>query len=213
MSLSPSQDVRSFYDETADSYDRMMDGEITHPLYAGVLSGLAERITGVSGPVLDSSCGTGHMLAELASKYAPGRELLGVDLSPKMVAIAQARLGSAAAVYQGDMAALPAEVPNAGCAAVISFFGLHHIAASELAACISAWNRVLVPRGQLTIATWAGEGAIDYGGQSDMVTQRYLESELVAAAESVGFMVDRCSVEPVEGMEMEAVYLDATKGG
>jgi len=213
VSVSRSQDVRAFYDDTADSYDRMMDGEITHPLYAGVLGGLAERITGVSGPVLDSSCGTGHMLAELAAKYAPGRELLGVDLSPKMVSIAQARLGSAAAVYQGDMAALPAEIPDAGCAAVISFFSLHHIGASEIAACISAWNRALVPGGQLTVATWEGEGAIDYGGQSDMVTQRYRESELVAAAESAGLMIDRCSVEPVEGMEMDAVYLDATKCG
>lgn len=211
MPLSPRQEVSAFYDGTADAYDRMMDEEISLPVYAEALGGLVRRISGVPGSVLDTSCGSGHMLARLADEYVADRPLLGVDLSPRMVAIAQARLGAAATVFQGDMASLPSEINGDSCAAVISFFSLHHVSPAELAVCLAEWGRVLAPGGQLLLAAWEGEGAIDYGNHSDIVTQRYRESELVAAAESVGLTVDRCSVEPVEGMEMDAVYLSASK--
>ena len=80
------REVRAFYEENADSYATMMDTEIDLPMYGTALSALAERIGDLDGAILDSSCGSGHMLARL-SCYAPGRTLLGVDLSPRMVAM------------------------------------------------------------------------------------------------------------------------------
>ena len=211
MPLSSRDQVRAFYDDTAESYSRIMDAEIALPVYAEVLGGLAERISSLQGPVLDTSCGSGHMLARLAHEYTPGRRLIGVDLSPKMVDITRARLGDAAEVYRGDMARLPSEIAEGKCAVVISFFGLHHIAPNGLARCLAEWLRVLQPGGQLVLATWEGEGAIDYGGQAEIVAQRYREAEVVAAVRQAGFAVDEHVVRAVEGMEMDAVYLSATR--
>lgn len=213
MPVSGQHEVRALYDDTAEGYDRMMDDEIKSPLYSDVLGGLAERIRSLEGAVVDTSCGSGHMLAELAQKYAPGRELIGIDLSPGMVAIARKRLGAAAAVYEGDMARLPAEIPERGCVAAINFFSLHHVGRSDLGRCLREWYRVLTPGGQLILATWEGEGPIDYGRQSDIITERYRETELVAAAQVAGFAIDQHSVSAVEGMDMDAVYLGATKVG
>ena len=213
MPVSGQHEVGALYDDTAEGYDRMMDSEIKSPLYSDVLGRLAERIRSLEGAVVDTSCGSGHMLAELAEKYAPGRELIGIDLSPGMVAIARKRLGATAAVYEGDMAHLPSEIAEGECAAAISFFSLHHIAPDDLAPCVAEWRRVLRSGGQLVLATWEGEGAIDYGGQSDIVTQRYREAELVAAVQVAGFTIDQHSVSAVEGMDMDGVYLGATKLG
>ena len=210
MLLSSRDEVRAFYEEAADGYNQMMDEEIKLPLYTEVLSGLAGRIRSVDGPVLDTSCGSGHMLEKLRDEYIHGRQLLGVDLSPKMVAIARARLGDAAAISEADMRNL-SHLPDHLCAALISFFSLHHIDAGDLACCFAEWHRVLVPGGQLIVATWEGEGAIDYGNQADIFARRYTESELGEAVEGAGFQIDSRSVIPVEGFEMDALYIAATK--
>ena len=128
MNVKPSsvEAVRALYENSAESYSRMMDEEIELPMYAVALSGLAQRIADIEGPILDSSCGSGHMLALLRDRYAPGRPLIGIDLSPRMVAISQERLGSAAEVRVGDMGALDG-VPDLSCAATLNYFALHHV--------------------------------------------------------------------------------------
>ncbi len=55
--------VRALYDASAGNYSGMMDSEIDLPMYADTLGRLAERLVGMSGPVVDASCGSGHMLA------------------------------------------------------------------------------------------------------------------------------------------------------
>ena len=203
------EEVRALYDESADSYSEMMNQEIDLPIYAHALEGLAGRIAGLDGPLLDTSCGSGHMLERLGSRYAPGRPLVGVDRSPRMVASARKRLGDAAVVSEGDMGHL-CHVSDRSCAAVLSFFALHHVDLAGMRACLIEWHRVLRPGGQLAVATWEGTGRVDYNGQADIVAMRYRSQEVASAARAAGFTVDRCVVEPVEGMEMDAVYLDAT---
>ena len=61
------------------------------------------------------------------------------------------------------------------------------------------------------VATWEGAGPIDYGGHSDVVALRYSRDEVLAWVEEAGFVADRCTVEPVEGMPMKALYLEGTK--
>jgi len=210
MSLSSRDEVRTFYDDTADGYSDMMDEEIELPLYDEILSGLAARISSIDGPVLDTSCGSGHMLERLRNEYTHRRPLLGFDLSPKMVAIARKRLRDAAKVSQGDMRDL-AEISDGACAAAISFFSLHHIGAAELVTCFAEWHRVLSPMGQLVVAAWEGEGAIDYGEQSEIVARRYKESELVEAIQAAGYRLDGHTVRPTEAFAMDAVHIVATK--
>lgn len=202
--------VRDFYDQSADAYSAMMDAEIELPLYATFLSGLAARIASLDGPVLDTSCGSGHMLEKLRTQYAPDRALLGVDLSPRMVAIAQKRLGDAATVVVGDMRALPHIADNT-CAALINFFALHHVDRDGVRTCFAEWHRVLTTGGHLLVAAWEGEGHIDYGEDAPIVALNHNADEVSAAARAAGFQVDGCTVEPVEEMGIDAVYLTATK--
>jgi ubiquinone/menaquinone biosynthesis C-methylase UbiE len=210
MPLASRDELQDFYNDSAKTYDEMMDEEIKLPLYGKVLDRLVESISAVEGPVLDSSCGSGHMLQLLGQKDPQRRPLLGVDISPQMVEIASNRLGDAAQISLGDMRELP-DVPDDSCAAVISFFSLHHIGADELAGCFTEWQRVLVPGGQLLVATWEGEGAIDYGEHSDIVTQRYQEAQLADAITAAGFQVVSQSVQPVAEFDMDGLHITATK--
>jgi len=202
--------VCELYQGTAASYAEMMDSEIDLPVYSDTLARLAERIATIEGPVIDTSCGSGHMLLRYHERYDPERSLVGVDLSPRMVAIASARLGSSAEVLTGDMRDLRRVEPDSS-AAVLSFFAIHHINPEEVTPALREWRRVLRPGGQLVLAAWEGTGPIDYGGESDVVALRYTKAEVVAWAEAAGLFADRCVVEPVEGISMEAVYLEASR--
>ena len=188
----------------------MMDSEIDLPVYADILGRLAERIADIAGPVIDTSCGSGHMLSRYRERYDVKRALLGIDLSPRMVAIAAHRLGDSAKTLIGDMRDLGA-VESDSAAAVLSFFAIHHIGPEEVLVALQEWHRVLRPGGQLVIAAWEGKGAIDYGDMSAVVALRYTQDEIVAWTQEAGFIVDRCVVEAVEEIPMEAVYLEGTK--
>ena len=101
LRTSSEESVRRLYDESADWYAGLMDAEIDLPVYADTLSRLAERIAALEGPVIDTSCGSGHMLARYHERHDPERALLGIDLSPRMVAISAGRMGSNATVMTG----------------------------------------------------------------------------------------------------------------
>ena len=210
MTTSSESKVREFYESSADWYSEMMDAEIDLPVYSDTLGRLAERIADMPGPVIDTSCGSGHMLSRYHERYDPSRSLVGIDFSPRMVAIASARLGSNAQTLTGDMRDLE-RVESSSSAAVLSFFAIHHIDPTAILAALHEWHRVVRPGGQLVVAAWEGTGPIDYGSVSDVVALRYTKDEVAAWAQEAGFVVNRCVVEPVEGMPMNAVYLEGTK--
>ena len=95
--------VRELYQNSADQYAEMMDREIDLPIYAELLGRLADGIAELLGSVIDTSCGPGHLLSRYHERYDAERRLVGIDLSPRMVAIASARLGAKADVLVGDM--------------------------------------------------------------------------------------------------------------
>ena len=210
METSSDAKVRQLYDDFADHYSEMMDSEIDLPIYAELLSRLSERISTIQGPVVDTSCGSGHMLARYHERYDPGRLLIGIDLSPRMVAIAGARVGANAEILVGDMRSLEGVAPSSA-AAVLSFFAIQHIDPDDALKALREWRRALCPGGALSIAVWEGAGAVDYGGRFDAVARRYTEAEVSNWALEAGFSVDRCVVEPVEGFPMDALYLEGSK--
>lgn len=208
--ISSQEKVRTLYENSAEWYADMMDAEIDLPVYADIMSRLAERIAGLPGPVIDTSCGSGHMLARYHERYDSERSLLGIDLSPRMVEIAGKRLGAAAEILTGDMCRLNT-VTSDSVAAVLSFFALHHLDAEKILEAFREWHRVLGPNGQLSIAAWEGNGPVDYGNESDVVALRYSRDEFYGWAQKAGFIIDRCVVAPVEGMTMDAIYLEGTR--
>ena len=210
MRPSPAEQVRKLYEETADSYAQMMDAEIELPVYAEVLGRLRDRIADMPGAVVDTACGSGHMLCMYHERFDQKHPLLGIDLSPRMVSIAQEKLGAAARVAVGDMRDL-SSVESESSSAALNFFALHHLDVEGVQVALREWYRILAPGGQLVVATWEGSGAIDYGEASDIVALRYGSDELAAWAKGAGFTITRCVVEPVEDFPMDAVYLEAVK--
>ncbi len=210
MQPSPTNEVRKIYEETADSYAQMMDAEIGLPVYADILGRLRDRIANIPGAVVDTACGSGHMLSMYHERYDSNRPLLGIDLSPRMVSIAGEKLGPNAQLVVGDMRDLSA-VGLGSSSAVLNFFALHHLDSEGVELAFREWYRILGPGGQLVVATWEGSGAIDYGDESDIVALRYCSNEMATWAQEAGFAIIRCVVEPVEDFSMDAVYLEGAK--
>ena len=69
MKISPEKEVRVLYEETADSYSKMMDSEIELSIYSDTLSGLASRIAEIPGTIIDTSCGSGHICRDKVPAY------------------------------------------------------------------------------------------------------------------------------------------------
>jgi ubiquinone/menaquinone biosynthesis C-methylase UbiE len=210
MKPSPPEAVRELYEATADSYAGMMDTEIQLPVYAEVLATLHKLIADLPGLVIDSACGPGHMLAMYRDHYDRERALVGVDLSPCMVALARRRLGSGARLQVGDMRTLE-DIESCSAAALLNWFAVHHLSAASVREAMHEWYRVLAPGGQLLLAAWEGAGPIDYGEASDIVAIRYTAGKLSALAGEVGFEVVSCAVKPVDEFPMDAVYLECVR--
>ncbi len=156
------------YEATADSYAEMMDKEISLPVYMDKLGRLQEHISDTPGKLLDTSCGSGHMMDMFRSQYDPNRSLIGIDISPRMVEITKKRLGEEVSVMVGDMRALP-DIDSGSIAAIINFFAIHHLDVDGVHESMLEWNRVLVHNGRLLLAAWEGRGLIDYGENSDIL--------------------------------------------
>jgi len=210
MKPSKSNKVREMYEATADSYAEMMDKEIDLPVYADILGRLQKNIAGTPGAVLDTACGSGHMLAMFQSRYDSQRSLIGIDLSPRMVAITKKRLNREDLVLVGDMRSMPG-IDSNSIAAVLNFFALHHLDSNGVRVSMFEWFRVLVPGGRLLLATWEGSGKIDYGEESEIIALRHTSMELSKIAKEAGFMVTRCIVEPADDFSMDAIYLECEK--
>ena len=210
MKTSPTAQVRQMYEETAVSYSRMMDAEINDPIYSDIFGRLRERLGDKDGFLIDTACGSGHMLSMYHERFDHSRQLIGIDLSPRMAAIAAERLGRSARLVVGDMREIPG-VDASAAAAVVNFFALHHLDPEGVGEALREWHRVLHAGGELLLATWEGSGVIDYGDEADVVALRYGRDELNLWVQAAGFLVTRCDVNAVEEIAMDAIYLEAVK--
>ncbi len=104
------------------------------------------------GPVVEVGCGPGHVTAYLADA---GADATGIDLSPAMVEEARRRFPDG--VYQvGDLRRLIRPTSAPGWSAVLAWYSLIHLAASELPEALAALTRPLDTGGWLVVALHAG---------------------------------------------------------
>lgn len=210
MKPSSIKKVRHMYEDFAENYSQSMDQEIQLPMYMEVLGNLHQAIEGVPGIILDTACGPGHMLALYREKFDSKRELAGIDLSPRMTELAARRLEGHVTFHEGDMRQLT-PIGTESVAALINYFALHHLEASDILISLKEWHRVLCKGGHLLIATWEGEGTVDYGEDLDIVGLRYEAGQITELAQKAGFTVTGCRKEPFEEFPMDALILEGRK--
>jgi uncharacterized protein len=142
--------VRSAYEAVAASYADHLDELRELPLETWLL----DRVIGHAAghPVVEVGSGPGHVTAYLASG---GADAMGIDLSPEMVAEARRRFPGGR--YQvGDLRQLSRPATSSGWAAVLGWYSLIHLAASELPSAVAALVRPLAPGGWLVLGMHAG---------------------------------------------------------
>jgi uncharacterized protein YceH (UPF0502 family) len=143
--------VRAAYDAVAATYSERLFNELTGlPFESWLLDRVAAHAEG--GPVVEVGCGPGHVTAYLADA---GADALGLDLSPAMVAEARRRFPDGS--YEvGDLRRLIRPTTAPGWSAVLAWYSLIHLGASELPAAIAALARPLDADGWLVLALHAG---------------------------------------------------------
>ncbi len=145
MNFDP-QAVRAFeyaaWQRAASNYDRSFAGATR-----GFIPALLDAAcVGAGTRALDVACGPGYAAAAAAARDA---DVVGVDFSPAMIAIARAEHASIGFV-QADAENLP--FLGSSFAAVVSNFGIHH---TDSVAALRQAHRVLRPGGYVAFTAWA----------------------------------------------------------
>ena len=120
MTRDAKQKSRDAFDRQAPDYDTTGYGRHARRLHDDVMAAIA----GFSfTDILDVGCGTGATLAAVLDAH-PQARALGIDLSPKMVAAARARVGDRARIAVADAEHLPAG--DASVDLVVCVDSFHH---------------------------------------------------------------------------------------
>lgn len=149
-------DTRDSYDRVAQPYADFTCGADTANAYMigtyGMLAGLCRNDRAPSRPaVADIGCGPGmwvHLLATL------GVEVIGIDLSPRMIDLARAR-SSDARFEVGSIHDLP--LPTEGFDGAACMYVLHHVPDDAIDAALDELVRVVRPGGVLLLGGHIGD--------------------------------------------------------
>jgi ubiquinone/menaquinone biosynthesis C-methylase UbiE len=141
--------VAPVYDRVRVLWAKGIMGHAESYLEREILPGLVTPET----RILDLGSGTGVNLARLRRLELPFASYVGLDLTPAMLAQAQAKLNShtAAAFLQGDVWRLP--FPESSFDLVISTWALSHIWPPHTL--FDEVNRVLDPKGTAVALFWS----------------------------------------------------------
>lgn len=143
--------VRSSYDAVATAYaDHLVDELHRLPFETWLLDRVLAHASGQ--PVVEVGSGPGHVTAYLGDG---GADAMGMDLSPAMVIEARRRFPGRS-FEVGDLRRLSRPATSVGWAAVLGWYSLIHLAASELPDAVAALVRPLAPGGWLVLGMHAG---------------------------------------------------------
>jgi SAM-dependent methyltransferase len=148
------QETQDSYDSVAVEYTRRIYDELKHkPLDRMLLDRLVAAV-GELGPICDLGCGPGHVARYLRDQ---GAQVLGVDLSPGMVAEAQ-RLNPDIPFLQDNMMAL--QVLDDSWGGIVAFYSILHAPRAQVVDVLREWKRVLRPSGHLLLAFHRGNETV-----------------------------------------------------
>jgi SAM-dependent methyltransferase len=196
-----SDDLRESYDRLASEYTRRIAGELEHkPFDRDLLDAFAARHQD-RGTVLDLGCGPGHVAAYLKQR---GVDVVGIDLSPRMVEEASA-LNPGIEFRAGDMTKLELSEPIGG---IVAFYSIIHIPRERHAAMFANWRQALSPGGEVLHAFHTGgddrhlEQLWEVPIEIDFLF--FTPEEIETALRAAGFEIVSSTVrDPYPGVEAE----------
>ena len=138
--------------------------------------------------MVEVGSGPGHVTAYLADG---GADALGIDLSPAMVE--QARRRFPGRTFEvGDLRRLSRPATSSGWAAVLGWYSLIHLAASELPDAVAALIRPLAPGGWLVLGMHAGAEVLHFddwfGQEIDLDFVLHEPADVVSVVEAAGLV-------------------------
>ncbi|HUS14624.1 MAG TPA: methyltransferase domain-containing protein [Chloroflexia bacterium] len=213
----PAPGLQSGYDAVADEYAAHFLHELDHkPLDRALLDWFAGQVRD-RGVVADMGCGPGQIGRYLHDRGVP---MVGIDLSPAMVALAQ-QITPAIPFGQGNMLAL-AEADDSW-AGIVAFYSLVHLPSKQLPVALAEFYRVLRPGGLLLLSFHLGDERVhlddwwDHPVALDFYFHQRatMEAALMAVGFTVEAYLERQPYVPVEHPSRRA-YVAArrpTEGG
>lgn len=129
--------------------------------------------------VLELGCGTGTALRVLAERLAGRGRLVGLDLSPKMLAQARIKLehtglSERVELYQGDASAVP--LPDDAFDAVFIAFTLELFDTPQIPKVLAEVRRLLRPGGRLAVVSLLATHRPGPAEQAYIFTHDHLEA-------------------------------------
>jgi SAM-dependent methyltransferase len=145
--------TRVSYDAMAPDYvARFPDGLATRPVDRALVTGFADLVREHGpAPVADLGCGAGHFTARL---HALGVPVFGLDVSPRMVALAR-RTHPDVRFHVGTMTAL--DLPPRTLGGIAALHSIIHVPQEHLPTVFAEFHRVLTPGGHALVAFETGD--------------------------------------------------------
>ena len=179
--------VRAAYAAVAAPYAEQLGDELAGlPFESWLLRRVVELSDGA--PVIEVGTGPGHVAAFLAEA---GADASGLDLTPEMVE--EARRRHPGVSYQvGDLRRLIRPSTHDGWGAVLAWYSLIHLAASELPAAVASLARPLRTNGWLVLALHTGADVRTvtdwFGHEIDLDFVLHDPAEVIATVERAGLL-------------------------
>ncbi|MEM1321517.1 MAG: class I SAM-dependent methyltransferase [Bacteroidota bacterium] len=196
------QNTLHCYNSTAAAYARDFINELDgKPLDRLLLQQFAQTHLD-KGLVGDLGCGPGQTTFFL--HQAGLRQLLGIDLSPRMIEQAKQLSEGRAHFACANMLQLP--YPDEHFGGLIAFYAIVHLDLNELPQLFAEIKRVLRSAGQFFFSFHVGEGVVsldEFLGQSVQINFNYFDPDAVLTiANATGFKTVEALIRyPYEGLE------------
>jgi SAM-dependent methyltransferase len=202
--------TRATCDRVADEYAAHIADELAgKPLDRALLACFAELVDG-AGAIADIGCGPGHVAEYL---HGLGAQVIGIDLSPEMVALARKRAPDVP-FETGSMLALA--VPDATWGGIVAFYSIIHLPPEARPLALAEFHRALRPGGLLLLAFHIGDIADvgdvgeeqrhldEWWGQAVSLDVWFLQpAEIEATLRAVGFTIEMSLVRQPYAPEVE----------
>ncbi len=184
--------VREVYDASAETYARVVGTQLSAafegPVDQALLAAFVELVGPSAGRIADVGCGPGRIAAFLAPH---GLDVVGVDVSPEMLAVARAAHPDLR-FEEGTLTSLPFDDRSFG--AAVCWYSIIHTRPEELPNVFGELARVLEPSGELLVGFQAGDGErverVDaYGTGMTLPSYRHSPNAVADALDTAGFHV------------------------